>query len=206
VYTVSLSVESGGCRGVHTASVTAEAAVKAGFSWLPSTACAGEQFSFTDESKAMRGTLKLRYWEFGDFSQSTDQNPAHLYIHPGEYAVSLVVTTGEGCTASAERLVEVWPADSCHSPDAAWIPNAFTPNGDGVNDYFFVQAPGMEIAGLDVFDRWGRRVYSAAGPARWDGRLRNGKPAPDGVYSFQITARWPGAAVRQITGHVLLLH
>ena len=68
-----------------------------------------------------------------------------------------------------------------------FMPSAFSPNGDGVNDYFsFVQHCMLSQMQLDIYNRWGKLVYSGQGPdARWDGRV-NGQMAPEGVYVWVI--------------------
>ncbi len=206
IYPVMLTAEAGGCRSTCRHDVVIEPAVTAAFAWSPQIPCAGDRIRFTDGSTAVRGIVSSRYWEFGDFSQSIAADPVHVYIQPGTYAVTLVVSTAEGCSATAGGEVTVWPSDSCRPPDdGLWVPKAFTPNGDGVNDYFQAAGTG-ELISLEVFDRWGKAVFAGSGAAsRWDGTARNRKPAPDGVYSYLITARSADHDIRQITGYVLLL-
>lgn len=74
------------------------------------------------------------------------------------------------------------------------VPNAFTPNGDGVNDAFFVSVADdctplqYEIR---VFDRWGRLVFeSNKTDDRWDGTY-DGQELKEGVYLWQISVTWP---------------
>jgi len=93
------------------------------------------------------------------------------------YQVS--VLGSDGCSAKAAIEIKVYKV---------WkMPNAFTPNGDGRNDIFGVP-PSLQITVLNfsVYDRWGERVFSAAGSTQgWDGRLNN-KPQPAGVYVWQL--------------------
>jgi gliding motility-associated-like protein len=73
-------------------------------------------------------------------------------------------------------------------PHRLLIPNAFTPNGDGVNDAFsVVPFEGLEsVLELTIYDRWGKKVYVGSGAtAAWDG-LINGRPAPSDVYVYQL--------------------
>ncbi|MBP6810675.1 MAG: gliding motility-associated C-terminal domain-containing protein, partial [Saprospiraceae bacterium] len=90
----------------------------------------------------------------------------------------LVVTDINGCRDSAEYRVFVCDETLIH------IPNAFTPNGDGANDFFrVVPHEGAEvILLLRVYDRWGQKLYEGAGAnAQWDGKIGD-KPAPSDVY------------------------
>ncbi len=72
-------------------------------------------------------------------------------------------------------------------PSEVTIPSAFTPNGDGKNDYFrLVTAnPNIIIKEMAVYNRWGNKVYSGNDPKGWDG-LHKGKPAEGGTYFWQI--------------------
>ncbi len=101
--------------------------------------------------------------------------------HP--QTVTLTATDANGCTATQDVQVE----DDC--PNIS-IPNAFTPNGDGVNDTW-------NIAGLEydptsevrIFTRNGQQIFESKGyPKPWDG-IYNGKQLPTGVYYYVITAK-----------------
>jgi gliding motility-associated-like protein len=170
--------------------------------------CVGEPMRFQDLSVATEGQVSAHYWEFGDLSQSTEGHPTHVYIHPGMYPVSLFVTTTQGCTSTAHKNLVVLAEDSCATPGGqVFLPNTFTPNGDGLNDRFHAVTNGAVVTGMEIYDRWGRAVFRAInGNPVWDGRLKNGRPARDGVYTYKLSARLPDGDLRQITGFVLLLH
>lgn len=68
-----------------------------------------------------------------------------------------------------------------------FAPNAFTPNGDGINDYFTIKGAGIEAFQLLIFDRWGRLVYTSNEPGQhWDGSM-NGIQYPSAVYHWIVT-------------------
>ncbi|MCH8546865.1 MAG: gliding motility-associated C-terminal domain-containing protein, partial [Cryomorphaceae bacterium] len=68
-----------------------------------------------------------------------------------------------------------------------FIPSAFTPNGDGVNDRFEVKGDGIRQYSIRIFSRWGAEVFYSTSLARaWDGTI-NGEPAPTGVYVYVVT-------------------
>ncbi len=70
-------------------------------------------------------------------------------------------------------------------PNAYWIPKAFTPNQDGINDRFFViKESGVSVKGFKVFNRWGQLIYDNSFP--WDGTTK-GEPVDMGVYSYIFT-------------------
>lgn len=69
-----------------------------------------------------------------------------------------------------------------------FIPNAFTPNDDGVNDEFYIPNSRLTNFEFAVFDRWGNEVYRTYNPSfRWNGE-RNGSDLPSGTYVFLLTA------------------
>ncbi|WP_282777164.1 gliding motility-associated C-terminal domain-containing protein [Phaeodactylibacter xiamenensis] len=118
----------------------------------------------------------------------------------------LLATDSLGCTAMDEVQVTVLPSS------AYYLPNAFSPNGDGRNDTFGpLQArPGIEAAQFRVFDRWGGLVFERSnlpledGRLFWDGQVR-GESAPAGVYVWMLEVRLPNGRVEQVQGEVLLL-
>ncbi|GAA4470605.1 hypothetical protein GCM10023189_59540 [Nibrella saemangeumensis] len=116
----------------------------------------------------------------------------------------------------ADTCVAATPSgDVCYEPpiktaepaSAGWfLPDAFTPNGDGVNDRFGVL--GTIPAGrfrLTIFDRWGRVVFDTDDAARyWDG-TQAGQPAASGIYVYKAEIQETGAPLRRKTGTVLVV-
>lgn len=73
-------------------------------------------------------------------------------------------------------------------PMRIYLPTAFTPNGDGLNDTFGAVGEGIEAFHLVVYDRWGQVIFSTKNPGhRWDGSY-NGKKVPQGEYSYELLA------------------
>lgn len=81
----------------------------------------------------------------------------------------LVVTDANGCIVNDSVFIE--PGPCC---DQVFVPNAFSPNGDGKNDIWrIVTAAGFDLIQLDLFDRWGNKVWGTVDPLQgWDGTLR----------------------------------
>jgi gliding motility-associated-like protein len=105
-------------------------------------------------------------------------------LHPeaspsSDITYELTVTNDKGCTASGQILVSV-----LQSPV---IPNTFTPNGDGINDTWNIKyLDSYTDCTVQVFSRWGERVFASTGyPTAWGGRY-NGKDVPSGVYYYVI--------------------
>ncbi len=110
-------------------------------------------------------------WTFGDLTNasSTDQNPSFEYPASGCYEVVLTVRSADGCVDMASDSV-------CIDPDMSlYVPNAFTPNGDGSNDMFFAQGLGIDPDKFEmwIFDRWGNLIfYSDNMNKGWDGKVQ----------------------------------
>lgn len=125
-------------------------------------------------------------WNFGDGNTSSITNPNHLYGDTGTYTVWLYVESGEGCTDSTSRFVEITPVFTFY------VPSAFTPNSDGVNDTFF---PKGETIDPDhyifrIFNRWGQQIFTSTIPGeKWDGTLVTGNKAQEDVYVWVAELR-----------------
>ncbi|MBC7774640.1 MAG: gliding motility-associated C-terminal domain-containing protein, partial [Phycisphaerae bacterium] len=115
-----------------------------------------------------------------------------------------LLTVSDSDTCSAELLFRVFIFPPC-SADSLFIPNAFTPNGDGKNDVFrVVKHEGPEVvSSLEIYDRWGEKVYENQGNAFWDGTI-GGKPAPSDVYVYIVKVTC-GELVGKRVGDVTLL-
>lgn len=96
-------------------------------------------------------------------------------------------TDSAGCTI--ERIIIVEVGGPCTN---LIIPNVFTPNYAGpvgVNNVFYINTSDFSAWSIDIFDRWGREVYSSTNPTQyWDGNTESGGQAPDGVYYYIINA------------------
>ncbi len=101
--------------------------------------------------------------------------------------------------------------DAANCP--VYLPNVFSPNRDGINDFFFPQASGdaqIEIVRFQIFDRWGGVVFEQANGSlgdvkfRWDGR-KGGDLMPQGVYVYFLELRYPQGETLQLNGDITLL-
>ncbi|MEM7572317.1 MAG: gliding motility-associated C-terminal domain-containing protein [Bacteroidota bacterium] len=109
------------------------------------------------------------------------------------------------------------PSDGCIRIDSlrlpvvpvrpVYVPNAFSPNDDGVNDLFqpSVGPAVTQLSNLRIFNRWGQIVYESAAALPWDGR-RGEQKLPSGLYIYQFEARFLDGAAQQYDGSVLLLN
>jgi gliding motility-associated-like protein len=146
-----------------------------------------------------------RQWDFGDGSTSTDANPIHIFEKRGLYSVTLYVTSEQGCKDSKTALLNV------KDIFVFYIPNSFTPNGDGLNDRFTFYFNDSIPFTIDVFNRWGQLVYSGNEKSEfWDGRdPLTGDYVQDDVYIYRLVYRRKGLDGEQpritLNGHVTVL-
>lgn len=137
------------------------------------------------------------YWSFGDGTTSTSSAPAHVYNQSGYVPVLFVTNNNTPC---ADTLVQVF--DAAPVPEHAfYIPNCFTPNGDGLNDHFEISDFGTCFSyHLMIFDRWGELIFETDDLSdTWDGTYKGSAVQVD-VYAYILKG---GGHFRQ--GSVLVL-
>lgn len=96
------------------------------------------------------------FWSFGDQqvnNTSNQQNPVYTYLDTGEYVIGQIVFNEFGCTDSSEARLIVEPSFT------VYIPSAFTPDENGVNDVFMVQGTGITDFQMTIFNRWGQQIF-----------------------------------------------
>jgi gliding motility-associated-like protein len=110
--------------------------------------------------------------------QDNSVDSEYAVLKAGKYF--LRVTNSSGCTAS--DTLEV--AEDCLND--ILVPSAFTPNGDGINDFFFVLGSRTTHCKLSIFNRWGELIYSSENREEgWDGTVR-GKGVQEGFYNYLV--------------------
>ena len=130
-----------------------------------------------------------RSGETSPFLVRYDQDTEYEFLQSGTFSVELRVSFVQGTDTIAYEMDE--PFSIAISESKLEVPNAFTPNGDGVNDVFRVKEGYKSIVSFKamVFDRWGKKLYEWTDPAGgWDGRSA-GHAVPDGGYYLNIQAR-----------------
>ena len=172
--------------------VTVNSAPKAIFSTLRDTiSLFYPRLQLNDFSE---GNIISWQWDFGDNSPNEYiQNPYHVYKDSiGIYQLSLIVTDDFGCSDTTSK--QIWIADEYWM----YIPNAFTPDYDGVNDVFCLQHNGIreETFLFNIYDRFSNLVYATdkiehlecfLNSNGWDGtHYQTGKELPMGTYIYEF--------------------
>jgi len=178
IYDVTLSVTTtDGCTETYTyqGMITVYPQPDANFYAYPEVALTQNPIiSFTDQSSSANNWN----WNFGDpesgaNNTSTEQNPSHTYNSEGIYDVLLIVSNyNNTCFDTIIKQVEIVNLT---------IPNVFTPNNDGINDYFhIINIEKLKNNQLTIFNRWGNLIYEKSNYQNdWDG-----KDCADGVYYY----------------------
>jgi gliding motility-associated-like protein len=136
---------------------------------------------FYDESEG----ATLWDWDLGDFETSIMQNPYHTYPDTGTYLVTQIAINQYGCRDTVQHPVKII------GETTTFIPNAFTPDENGLNDVFAPKLYGITEFSMSVFDRWGNEIFQTNDMAEgWNGRVNNtGELVQQDVYVYKIFTR-----------------
>ena len=202
-YTVSVDITSPiGCQTDTTFNdlITVLPSPVAGFTYAPEQPSnLFPEVNFTDQSE---GAISW-HWDFGAPPPSFVPSPTFIFPDTGLYLVNQVVTHPSGCTDTASVWIDVIPEIRYY------LPNAFSPNGDGTNDTF--RGKGFLVGAQDfqfrIWNRWGEPVFETDDPLEaWNGQKNNvGQPAPAGVYLVVVTFRDPRGAPVELKGYATLI-
>ncbi|MDW8236663.1 MAG: PKD domain-containing protein, partial [Bacteroidia bacterium] len=142
-------------------------------------------------------------WNFGDGNTSTARDPVHRYTRIGTYYVTLYMMNGD-CMDSVRKGPIVVTSD-----EGTFVPTAFSPNGDGINDQLYFIPVGYTDYELFIYNRWGMLVfYKKLGETKfWDGYEEEGgvrRPAPEGAYVWVFKGIKDTGERETLTGTVTL--
>jgi len=145
------------------------------------------------------------FWNFGDPASNnnfaTIKAPTHKFSNEGNYIITLTVQSQYGCIDSTSGIIRILPAFSIY------IPNAFTPNEDGINDYFKAYGTNIVEFKMYIFDRWGKQMFESNNiEVGWPGRSsESNEPLIQDVYVYKIIAKDIFGETHKYIGHVTLL-
>lgn len=163
---------------------------------------ASPMISFTNTSITPGNSqLVSTTWNFGE--GFAENNPAfvltHAYSQPGAYRPLLTVTNNFGCSDTISQPLVI------ATSYAVYIPNAFTPNGDDLNDLFKIEYFGITESELSIFDRWGELLYTSKDKdAGWNGTGK-GKDYKQDVYVWRLVYKEFSGEEHYKTGSVSLV-
>ncbi len=199
--TAKLVVSNGFCTDSTAVTVDLNNTLKAIFE-ATNLLCPNDKAYFSDSST---GAIVSYHWDFGDGTVSNAQYPPSKQYpdlpNDKNYTVQLVVSNGPGCFDTATQVIQA--IANCYIA----VPSAFTPNGDGINDYLYplnaYKAVNLEFR---VYNRYGQLVFQTTNwTIRWDGKVA-GTPQAVGTYvwTLRYTNSETGAKVVQKGTSVLI--
>lgn len=205
VFSVGVTVHwPNGCNDDTTITdmITVAAVPDAQFSWSPIPASTLDPtVHFVEQA----GPYAVSWiWDFADLD--TAHGPEADFTFPNVYGdlypVQLVVANYLGCTDTVVRNIEVM------DEFLVFVPTAFTPNADGINDQLFVLGDDIDARDfhLMVFDRWGEMIFESTDRSKgWDGSYE-GAPVQDGVYNWRLKTRsFYSGKPHELSGHVVVI-
>lgn len=193
-----MAIDTTTCNGVVNEQTTVQVYdyATALFSTTHELAEADQLIVFTNQSTNATNYL----WDFGDGNTTVEESPQHQYANVGNYNICLTAKNEENCDDEICQTIAVIP--TIH----IGIPNAFTPNGDGLNDELLVEGRnGIELMELKIFNRWGELVFQTNDPMEgWSG-IYKGEEQEMEVYVYTLVANL--ITGRQVTqqGNITLL-
>ena len=204
-YSVSLTVVSdSGCSATYTNTnmITLNPLPEAKFSIPLSLESLGTSVAFTDNSIGASSWN----WDFGDMIDSANNssstvNPDHTYSEAGAYCVTLTVSNNAGCIDTSQQCLVIKPKFTFY------IPNSFSPNGDGFNDDFYCKSEYCNQFEMIIYDRWGHVIFSSKDiNEHWNGRVYKGSTiAKQDVYVYVVMVTDKNNELYQLTGNVTLV-
>lgn len=198
-FVIGTFVDALGCSNTLTFAIQSYPRPEAVFTISPDKPIeSSDEVYFTDASRG--NNIVSWNWLLAETSVpiSAYQNSSYLFDDAGEYKVALIVENVWGCKDTAIKTVVV------KSDVKLFVPNTFTPGHDGINDVFKAKGRGMKTFELEVYDRWGQRVFVTDDfDASWDGTFQ-GKDCPNDIYVWKIFAKDNDGKKHDLTGHVTL--
>ncbi|MEZ5008722.1 MAG: PKD domain-containing protein [Chitinophagales bacterium] len=158
---------------------------------------------FDDNSDASEPIVSWS-WQFGDGENGMEQNPLHYYEQQDTFDVTLFIYAENGCCDQTTKQLYFPIIEECEIGEV-FIPNAFSPNNDGLNDLFRPKSTLISEMEMEIYDRWGNLVFEGTDIATgWDGRL-DGKDLPADTYGYMIRLYCLGGASVLKKGNLTLV-
>lgn len=200
-YTVQLKVVSAeGCSTIVTNANSIEVFPLPHAGFVPSPQPTNILYPYIDFSNTSVGAIAWD-WDFGDGFQSTEMEPSYTYLDTGLYPVEQISTTNHGCADTVVQVIRIDEATTLY------VPNAFTPGKDGVNDLFQCEGRGFTGFVMRIYNRWGEMIFFADDISKgWNGtKFNTGMESPEGMYIYKIELIDIEKHPQQFTGQIMLL-
>jgi len=207
VYTLNATLtDARTCSSVVTTTVEALVTPKADFTFTPDRPTINDNVvTFSDATHNTK--VSDWTWHFATNESATlndtvyKQTVTRTYADVGNYLVWYKVVATNGCVDGTQKVL-VLAEDF-----AFYIPNAFTPNGDGLNDIFMPKMLAVTYYEMQVFTRWGLLLFSTNDPTKgWDGRMSSsGDVLPTDTYIYKCTVSDSDKSLKTYKGQFSLI-
>lgn len=218
IYTVLVTNTVNGCATRTVAQLVTQASVTALFETDIESGYAPLTVNFVNNSFSANNIKEgiITNWNYGNGGYSVTasssftgpasgykvtSNTQMTFNQPGTYSVvAFVVKTP--CVDSVMKVIRV------ETPSKLEIPNVFTPNGDNVNDVYFLRTGNVVDIQMEIYDRWGHKVYeliSTTGNVAWDGKNRYGADCSEGTYFYKLKATGKDGKSWEEKGNITLI-
>ena len=143
-------------------------------------------------------------WIFGNGDTSNYLSPTYKYTenNPGSYTVTLIALSEYGCADTSRQEITIKEIGTI------FIPSAFTPDDDGINDIFIPKGNNIDsnYYKMLIYDRWGEKVFETNDLSQgWDGRVKNENMASPGIYKWYIIYRDKSGTEYTKSGNLTLI-
>lgn len=192
VYTITVNAHYRACEDVATTRTFTVFQRPVADAGLDTTICKGSESIQLSERANTKNPLATWLWNTGERTRTI------TIVSPGKYHVTV---SQNNCDATDSVNVD----EDCY----VHIPNVFSPNNDGINDYFFPRqllARGLTVFKMEIYNRWGQKVFESRtlDGSGWDGRL-NGVNQPEGVYIYTMDVEFKDGQKESHKGNLTLL-
>ena len=167
---------------------------------------AGDPFTLKPVFSIPTDSIAWIMWTPAEFLSCSDCPEPNLKGLNTETSFTITYANKQGCTASASILIQIIKR-------GVWVPNAFSPNGDGINDYLFPvvsEDSYRTIKSLSIYDRWGELVFRKNNfepnvPSEgWDGKFKSEVLNP-AVFLYVLEVEWKNGQTQLLTGDFTLM-
>ena len=156
--------------------------------------------NFFDQSTDSWSIIDSWHWDFGDGESDESMNTSHAYNNIGYYNVLLRIQNIHGCMDTISKILEI-------SDFIIHFPNAFTPQGDLINERFIARGINVKEHHMTIYSRWGEPIFTTSNMNEgWDGTYQStGKKCPQGVYVYDVHITDAFGDLHRFTGNVTLI-
>lgn len=189
-------IDDNGCSAQFEYAVGLVPGPELDWSTIPNPICAGQEVTIATE---VSKEVVMWAWTLPGGLFEDGPNPEFFAESPGVAEASVLIIDEHNCALDSLLFIDILDGMTIY------VPNAFTPDGDGINQDFGAEGDLIDAYHLQVFNRWGELVFESFSiNERWDGSV-DGRWKKSDLYQWKVTASGPCGVTRQIMGHVTIV-